>query len=176
MRWTVRSLPLVLALALALPAQAPAADVDVPKLFRTHIAKIKRVTNTRVLLPNTLPGYPNADVPRLYAFGGPDDETAGWSLSLAAIKPCGANACSIAYFTATPGARPTARKRVGLARGTTGYFRPLSCGGSCSPPSIEWRSRGVLYEFQAKVGDESEADQRAALKRMADQAIRAGGR
>ena len=170
----ILGLALVGALIAAAPAQA--ADTDLPKLFKSQIPKIKRATEARVLLPDTLPGYPNENVTRVYASGGAEGENAGWSLSASAARRCGANACFVASFSAEPGGRPSARTRVRLARGITGYFRALSCGGSCSPPYIEFRSRGILYRYQARVEASENAAQRAVLKRMADEAIRAGAR
>ena len=61
-----------------------------------------------------------------------------------------------------------------LIRGRKGRFQPLSCGGSCSPPSISWKERGVTYTIQAKVvGEQSD---RQLLRKMANEAIRRGPR
>jgi len=67
------------------------------------------------------------------------------------------------------GGRPSGRRTVRLARGRTGHYRPLSCGASCSPPSVEWRERHARYSVQAKVG-------KRELVRMANSAIRNGPR
>jgi hypothetical protein len=80
-----------------------------------------------------------------------------------------ASACFIAEFRASRDGRPSGRRTVGLARGRTGHFHPVSCGASCSPASIEWRERGALYSIQAKVA-------KRELVRMADSAIRNGPR
>ena len=87
---------------------------------------------------------------------------------------CGANACFIASFSGRQGGKPFGQHRVNLARGRVGRFKPLSCGGSCSPPSIEWKERGATYSIQAKVGNKD--TERRVFKRMANSAIRNGPR
>lgn len=61
-----------------------------------------------------------------------------------------------------------------LANQITGYFKPLSCGASCSPPSIEWLSEGILYEIQADAG--SRRTEKRRLITLADSAIKNGPR
>ena len=97
------------------------------------------------------------------------------------LDPCrrrpecnGANACFAADFRAEKGGKPFGRGKVTLTKGRKGRFQPLSCGGSCSPPSISWKERGVTYTIQAKVvGEKSD---RQLLTKMANEAIRRGPR
>ena len=56
---------------------------------------------------------------------------------------------SLAYFSGTKGGKPYGPRKATLANGRKGRYNPLSCGGSCSPPSITWKERGVVYEIQA---------------------------
>ena len=72
-------------------------------------------------------------------------------VSISATKTCGANACFLASIGGEKGGTPAFKRTVKLTGGITGYFKPLSCGGSCSPPQIEWIQGGVLYDIQAKV-------------------------
>ncbi len=60
---------------------------------------------------------------------------------------------------------------VSLAEGIKGYFKPLSCGGSCSPPSIQWIQKSVRYEIQANA-----LGGRRAFVSMANSAINHGNR
>ena len=86
----------------------------------------------------------------------------------------GANACFAADFRAEKGGKPFGRGKVTLTKGRKGRFQPLSCGGSCSPPSISWKERGVTYTIQAKVvGKQTD---RQLLVKMANEAIRRGPR
>ena len=86
------------------------------------------------------------------------------------VEDCSANACAVASFSATKGRGRTATRKVTLANGRKGRYNPLSCGGSCSPPSIAWKERGVVYEIQTATAT------RAQLVKMANSAIRKGPR
>jgi hypothetical protein len=97
---------------------------------------------------------------------------AGYSLGLNAAPRCGANVCFAASFSAERGQMLGYKPNVTLARGLQGHFQPLSCGGSCAPPSIAWILGGVRYEIQAKALPGRRADMVAA----ANSSIRSGRR
>lgn len=40
---------------------------------------------------------------------------------------------------------------VKLARGIRGFFKPVSCRGSCSPANLWWEDNGILYQIQLKL-------------------------
>lgn len=142
---------------------------DVPRLFATQIERIKARSTVAVLLPQTL----RFDARRLYPRGGP--RRAGWDLGLGAVPGCGgATACFVASFKARRGQRPHFRGKVRLRGGRTGYFKPLTCGASCSPPIIEWRRARVLYSIQARVGNRE--TERRELVGLANSAIGRGPR
>jgi hypothetical protein len=68
-------------------------------------------------------------------------------------------------------------RKVELAHGLLGYFRPVSCGGSCAPANIWWKDGRVLYQIQ--LGFPStlrESDQKKAITAAADSAILGGPR
>ncbi len=161
----------VVTAAVAAPA-APAASersFDLPTLFDAQVRSIKQQTTVPVLLPQTL----RVDARRLHPSGGAG--RAGWDLQLGSVARCGgATACFVASFTAQRNERPHFRQRVRLRGGRTGYFKPLTCGASCSPPIIEWRRKSVLYAIQARVG--SARTERRELVRLANSAIRRGPR
>jgi hypothetical protein len=143
--------------------------VDVPRTLAPVLPAVKARTELTVLLPAAMPSerstlYPSATAGR-----------ARYSLELSDIPDCGsATACFEADFRATRRGRPFGARAVALARGRTARFQPLSCGASCSPPSISWRERGALYTIQANVG--TRRSERRILIRMANSAIRAGAR
>lgn len=138
--------------------------IDLPRTFADTLPAVQARTSQPVLLPQTMPVA--GDV---YPTG--EGHRSGWSLSLAAAPHCGgATACLIATFQATTTRRPHGSRRVTLARGRRGYFRPLACGASCAPPAIEWRERGATYAIQANVG--SQRSERRILVAMANSAIR----
>ena len=154
---------------LALTAALAAPTVDLPQLFDSELDRIGPKTSVPILLPQTMPDEFDDYFPT--GFG----RERRWGLQLGAVKGCGgANACFIASFSGRKGGKPFGQRKVKLARGRVGRFQPLSCGGSCSPPSIEWKERGATYLIQAKVA--TEATELRVFKRMANSAIRNGPR
>jgi hypothetical protein len=159
---------LLAALFVAAPAHA-AQTIDVPKLFAKQIRAAKQRTSVPILLPQTFRSEFRRHFPEGEAHAG------RWTFDIGAVRDCGAaTACFIAEFRAVRGGRPSGRRTLKLARGRTGFFRPLSCGASCSPPSIEWRERGTLYGIQANVG--GRRTERRRLVALANSAIRHGPR
>jgi len=166
---------LLVSLAIAVllaPAVAYAKYYAVPAALGSALERTDDETPLAILLPNRL----NLDYDgKVYASGG--GEQRSWSLSLTAAPMCGgATACFLVTFSAERGEKPHFVNRVRLRGGRTGYFKPLSCGGSCSPPEIQWRSRGNLYSIQAKVPDSTTAGQRRRLVAAANAALAAGPR
>jgi hypothetical protein len=154
---------------LALTAAFAAPTVDLPELFDGELDRIGPKTDVPILLPQTMPDEFDDYVPT--GFG----RERRWGLQLGAVEGCGgATACFIASFSGHRGGTPFGQRRVKLARGRVGRFQPLSCGGSCSPPSIEWKERGATFSIQAKVGTQD--TERRILTRMANSAIRNGPR
>jgi hypothetical protein len=163
-----RLLAAACAIALATPSAALAARVDVPAAFAA--AGVLREVAADTKVPIRLPASLNLDFDgTVYGSGFGDDRT--YSLSLTAALHCGANACFLASFDAEKGGRPAFRRRVSLTRHITGYYKGLTCGGSCSPPMIQWRQNGVLYSIQAKLSASGSTAQRRAMIRAANSAI-----
>jgi hypothetical protein len=148
---------------------AAAHAIDVPQTLAPTLPAVKARTRLAVLLPETMP----AEQAVLYPSG--TARRRSYALGLDAVPHCGgANACFEAAFWASARGRPSGRRVVRLARGRTGRFTPLSCGGSCAPPSISWRERGATYWMQARVG--TRRTERRILVRMANTANRSGPR
>jgi hypothetical protein len=166
--WTALPLLALIVLALGLPAAASAKSYDLPALAKAQVAKIQARTTIPVLLPDALAlDYGG----KLYVSGGATRRE--WSIGFDGAPGCGgANACFLASISAQRGGKPAFKRTVKLDGGVTGYYKPLSCGGSCSPPELQFVKGGVLYEIAAKVPD-------AALPRLtraANQALAAGPR
>jgi hypothetical protein len=144
--------------------------IDLPDLFSDQLPKVTARTEIAVLLPETMPGEEGQEYfPTGYG------RARRWGLQIGAVAGCGgATACFVASFSARKGGRPFGPREVSLARGRTGRFKPLTCGASCSPPSIQWRERGATYSIQAHVGPKQ--TERRNLVRMANSAIRNGPR
>ena len=160
------------ALALLFAAVAHAKTYDVPASLGSTLERTDTRTPLAILLPSRLSlDYDG----RTFASG--TGARTSYSLSLSAVRNCGgATACFLATFSAERGGRPGFNRRVALRGGRTGYFKPLSCGGSCSPPAIQWSSRGNLYTIEAKIPDSTDSGQRRRLVAAANSAIGAGPR
>ena len=155
--------PLLAALALA----GPSADLNT--LFADTLPEVKAKTSIPILLPDSMP----SDYDALYPSGfGSKRE---YSIGLGAVQDCGgATACFVADFSGRRGGKPFGRGKVTLTGGRHGRYQPLSCGASCSPPSISFKTGGVTYTFQGTVG--TQKTERARLIKMANDAIRKGPR
>jgi hypothetical protein len=158
-----------LAALLVFAAPAAAKTYDVPAELSSVLPRVAAKTPLPVLLPDRM----TYEDMQLYPSGS--GHRRSWELSLAAAPDCGgATACFVASFWARKGERPSGTRKVRLRGGRTGWFRPLSCGASCSPPTISWRQHGAAYWIQANVG--TQRTERRNLVRMANQAIAAGAR
>jgi hypothetical protein len=152
-------------------AAAYAKTYDIPSALGASLERTDAKTPLAILLPSRLAlDYSG----KTYASGSGGRNS--YSLSLGGAPNCGANVCFLAAFGAERGGKPSFRRTVRLRGGRTGYFKPLTCGGSCSPPMIEWLSRGNLYSIQAKIPDSADAAAQRRLVAAANSAIGAGPR
>ncbi len=157
-------------LAFASSALAATATVKIPPLFKHQIATLHGKGIGPIYLPETMPtgDYRGKLYPTV------DSSGKAYELDIGAAPGChGANACFVAEFSSSHQA-PFNTVKVRLTGGATGYFRATSCGGSCSPASIEFRRSGFTYEMQARVG--TEKTEKAALVAMANSALVHGAR
>ena len=156
--------------ALLIGQTAPVA----PEL-RPALAQPERKTTVPILLPSVLPYARSAPGQKLNT--GASATRTEWTISLFFGRTCGANACTVGALTAKRGDRPaTFFQKVKLAKGLRGYYKPLTCGGSCSAPQLEWLSGGVLYRIQLNVRARTAKGRRALMLQTANSAINAGPR
>jgi hypothetical protein len=158
--------------AVAVPAFAASSEgnVNVPAKFKSLIPKVKAKSGLTVRLPGKIHVFVNPK--KVYAESSSTKKS--YALDLVAAKPCrGANACFLAGFSAVRGGTPAYKKTVSLTRGITGYFKPITCGASCSPATIQWKQGKVLYEIQNKGAVKPE---KAGMVKLANSAIRGGSR
>jgi hypothetical protein len=168
--WCVAVVAAVAAPAGGAAPAAPTGAINLLEAFGSELPKIKRATRVPVLLPRLL--RLAGPAPRVYASGG--GQRRGWVLTLAGDPRCGgANACFVASFEGQRGKPLPGRANVRLAGGVRGFYLPIGCGASCSPASLWFVHRGVLYAWQVK---DPPRNTRAALAEMANEAIRAGPR
>ena len=153
-------------------ALAYAKSYTVPSSLDGVLDRTRSETALAILLPRRLAlDYDG----RVYASGGGDRTS--YDLSLAGAPGCaGAGACFLASFGARRGSTVDFRRKVALRGGRSGFYKPLTCGGSCSPPIIQWRGRGNVYSIQAKVLGRGEAGVQRVMVAAANSAIGAGPR
>ena len=143
-------------------------NVDLPATFKPQLARVKKTTHVPILLP---PSLPLLGTYKVYGSGfGTRDQ---FGLELSGAPNChGANACFVAMFAGQRGGRLPFRRNATLANGDPAAFKPITCGGSCSPSSFWFIHNGYLYSWQAKdIGAP-----KTTLARMANQALAAGPR
>jgi hypothetical protein len=82
--------------------------------------------------------------------------------------------------TSNPGYSPRELenvRQVKLASGITGFFRPVTCGGSCAPANLWWEQGAVLYQIQLKLPSKlREKNQQGIITGVANSAIHSGPR
>ncbi|HME04623.1 MAG TPA: hypothetical protein VKG38_16500 [Solirubrobacteraceae bacterium] len=144
-------------------------------LLRSRITLVKQHDGgVPVLLPTTM------------LLGAPDYTASSTSrgsyrLEIDGAEPCnGANVCLYALFSGVRGGRPYG-SAVALAHGIHGRFAGIQCGAVCSPASIDWIERGVLYTIEANPSIVSQPNVSAktfdkTFIDAANQAIHAGPR
>jgi hypothetical protein len=157
--------------ALAGPALAgDTAIVSPPTIFASKLEKVRTTSGLDVYLPSKLRVYTTAK----RAKGTATAADGTYDLELGIGRCNGANVCSLANFTGFRGEKPAYTTKVKLFGGRTGYFKPLTCGASCSPPAVQWLEGDVLYEIAAK--GSTAHKEKATLVKLADSAIKAGPR
>ena len=163
----IRLAALTLTALFALAAVAPAAVYDVKQVLRADLPRVAKKTDVPIRLPSRM----NLDYGKS-VYGSGSASKNRYSLGISGAPKCGANACFLADFGGERGGTPAFKKTVRLTDGITGYYKPLTCGGSCSPPLIQWLQDGFLYSIQAKLGTAGRTKQRRAMVRAANSAIR----
>jgi hypothetical protein len=155
----------------------PSRPAMLPRPLRTLLPKLKQQTTVAILLPDEFPETVRQQ--SLYAHG--EASADGYAITLTSRPDCGANACFVGLLQAQRDdtmAHDDSRA-VLLTNNIRAYYKPLTCGGSCSPPRIDWVSEGVRYTIQFDVQWstrlESEEEQ-ALLVEMANSALKAGPR
>lgn len=164
-----------LPVAVAVPAASATAAIRTvapARAFRRQVTAIKRHTRIAVLLPASvaIDSPPDRGIEAKWT-----SNRGHWELSLGIGPRCGgANACFVGFFSATRGEQPAFRTTVRLRGGVTGWFKPTTCGASCSPPEIQWLDGDVLYEIQFRQA--GRGSDRKKLVRLANTALAAGPR
>jgi hypothetical protein len=162
-----RALVLIAALlAVAVPASA-ATSVSAPSKLSSVLPKTRSKSGIAVRLPSRVA----VDTGTPGVRGAIEQVSKGrYHLSLGYGRGCHeATACFLAAFFGRKGAGLDIKRKVSLARGIQGRFRPISCGASCSAAEVQWKQGGVAYAIQFK-GNKKQ------MVALANSAIRGGAR
>lgn len=154
------------ALLVAVPAFA-AAPVNVPAKFSSLLPKVRSKSGIAVRLPSSL----DAGVSPSRVRGAIEEVSSGqYHLSLGAARGCHeATACFVAAFFGRRGAALDIKRKVSLARGIVGRYRPITCGASCSAAEVQWKQGSIAYAIQFK-------GTKKQMLALANSAIRGGAR
>lgn len=149
----------------------------VPEVFLSALAEAKAKTSLPVLLPTELPSLFSdakhavteklaADEYAISLYYELDVGDAGFAASFAGDSK----------GRYSPQEIPNVRA-VKLAHGLVGFFRPVSCGGSCAPANLWWKQAAVLYQIQLRLPSQlREKKQQRIITEVANSAILAGPR
>ena len=176
-------------------SQGPVAPASVPppneahveqrqgpaEVFVSVLAELKEKTEVPILLPGALPG----ETERLWAFV--EAEETDYQILIHYENDdgtqLGSGATFYGMFVGAKGQLPAGLpnhqevREVKLADGNVGFFRPISCGGSCAPANLWWMRDGVSYHIQLKLFSSlSEQDQESTITQVANSAILGGPR
>jgi hypothetical protein len=148
---------------------------SLPEQFASVLSEVKSKSRIPVLLPSELP-QPISKAKHAVVEKASDNEYA-----IALYYTLGIGDAGFAgFFDAKndPDYDPQdLGDKVQLSHGLLGYFRPVSCGGSCAPANLWWKDGRVLYQIQ--LGFPStlrDVDQQKAIIAAANSAILAGSR
>ena len=166
----------VLAVAVLCTCVRGNAAGSLPDVFLSALAEVKAKTTVPVLLPTELPS-PFSDAKHAVDKATADE----YAITLYYELGMG-NAGFAASFGAKDNATYSPREltnvqEVKLAGGIVGFFRPVSCGGSCAPANLWWERGSALYTLQLKLPSAlDEKRQRKIITQVGNSAILAGPR
>jgi len=128
---------------------------------------LEKKTSVPILLPSKLSDnfIDNKSSEDLYAFVSTN--SSGYEVRLGYGPGCDYNACFAGYFSAVLNDEKgmVGIEEINLNNDIKGYYKPVTCGGSCSPASIDWIYQNVHYNIQFDVADKE------SLMIMANSAI-----
>lgn len=180
MRRTVTALVcavLLAAVTMAETARKPEEQKQssLPKVFASVLNQVKTKSHVAILLPSELPDpvgkAEHAEV---------DKATANeYAISLYYELGIGdAGFAALFFGDAAPKYDPRELGNVSvveLAHGIHGFFRAVSCGGSCAPANLWWKENGTLYQIQLKLPSTDQSQEKTMVA-VANSAILGGPR
>jgi len=135
-----------------------------PGLLTPTVADVKQDTKLAILAPTTLTAAKKGEF-----YGSGEGGARLYQIRVSTEKDCTGAPCALATFSGSRDGTVHGKRKATLAKGRKGRYTPLTCGASCSPPSIVWKEGGIVYEITMNAT-------RAQLVRMANSAIKKGPR
>ena len=152
-------------------------DKSLRAIFDSVLPQIKTKSHVPILLPSELPP-PIAKARHVVVEKAAADE---YAISL--YYELGVGDSGFAAFFAAQGKTNFSPRELGnvesvnLTHGLHGFFRAVSCSGSCAPANLWWEQNGVLYQIQLMLNANlSDENQEKMIVAVADSAILAGPR
>jgi hypothetical protein len=148
-----------------------------PEVFRSVLIELKEQVQIPILLPKALP-KPIEEARHVVVSEQHRDH---WAVLLYYELHVGDAGCAGAFSGVSPPSFsletvPNVR-RIQLHGGSIGFFRKVSCGGSCAPANLWWVQDRVLYQIQLKLASNTREDEQEKLiTDLANSAISAGPR
>jgi len=158
-------------------AAQPNAGKSLPDSFVSVLAEVKAKTKIPVLLPTELPAPFNGAKHAIVAKA----TAGGYAMELYYDLEMG-DAGFAATFAAQNNSHYSLRelsnvREVKLAAGITGFFRAVSCGGSCAGANLWWEQGAVQYQIQLRLpSTQRERKQQRIITAVANSSILAGPR
>jgi len=140
------------------------------QVFKPAIAEVRNKVRIPIFLPSKLPAVIREGDIKL-AWGRVSDDGYNIELYYSEIGSGATFAAGFGGSTRVFRELPNAR-RVKLANGIEGIFRPVSCGGSCAPANLWWEQNGVMYQIQIKLSSTTkEEEQESVLIEIANSVV-----
>jgi len=158
------------------PANQAKSGSSLPAVFISVLPDVKAKSRVPVLLPSELPEPIGRATHAVQ-----EADAGGYGITLYFKLGVGDSGFAANFSgDATPKYSPRELPNVAeveLAHSVRGFFRPISCGGSCAPVNLWWEDGGILYQIQLRLSSAvSEEDQEKTIEAVANSAILAGPR
>lgn len=162
----------------AASALSPAnSAIPLPSALASILSEVKAKSHLPLLLPSALPQSIAKAKYAVVETASKDEYVISLNYELG-VGDSGFAASFAANAHANIGPKDLSNvEEVKLSRGLVGYFRSVSCGGSCAPANLWWEENRILYQIQLRLSSTTpEGDQRRLTIAAANSAVIAGPR
>ena len=136
-------------------------------LFVSILPQLRSATQLPILLPERLPTLASDQI-----YASVDAQSDRYVIRLESTSDCdGSNSCFLGILSGVKGGQLSLPETVKIKPGIQGKYMPAVCGGSCTPPTIEWTWKGALYTVQLKLQTQDERESRDLMIKVAESSI-----